>query len=155
MITRFLASLALTCAITAPAMAVELRDASNQQILDELAFRLRLGGGGGGGSGGGAQAFYSCDSQNYLRISVIGPSGAEDAEAIYIGSGQNCSVQSQQLNASRTRITRTEVAAICDSGTYLKRFSITPEGVLGALQQTYVGNMSNCLSQARSINTSN
>ena len=153
MFKRLLASLTLTLIVTAPALAVELRDATNQQILDELACRLRTGGGGGGG--GGSRAIYACDSSTYLQISVVGPTGTEVTDSVYIGNPTHCTSQAQQLNANRGRITSTVVAALCDSSTYLQRYSITPEGALGELQSRYIGNMANCLSQAESINSGN
>jgi len=152
MIKRLLASITLSFVVAAPALAVELRDATSQQILDELAYRLRTGGGGGGN---GARAIYSCDSSTYLQISVVSPTGSEVTDSVYIGNAAHCTTQSQQLNANRSRISSTVVAAVCDSSTYLQRYSITPEGALGELQSRYIGNMANCMAQAESINSGN
>lgn len=151
MLKRLLMTLAIAGSASA-ASAVDLRDATNQQILDELSYRLRAGGGGGGGSGG-ARAMYSCDSSSYLQISVVNSSGSETTESVYIGSSSNCNSQVQTLNANRARITDTVIAAVCDSSAYLKRFSITREGVMSELQARYIGSMTNCLSQAEVINS--
>lgn len=152
MLRRLFALTLATSALASSAYAVELRDATNQQLLDELAYRLRVGGGGGGNS---ARAMYSCDSSSYLQISVVNQSGTETNEQVYIGNGTTCNSQAQTLNTHRARITDTTIAAVCDSSTYLKRFSITRDGAMSELQSRYIGNMSNCLTQAETINTGN
>lgn len=145
--------LVLVFALTAScAFAVELQDATNQQILDELALRLRLGGGIGGDS---AAVTYLCDSSSYLKVSIVGPSGTETARQFYTGSSDYCSRQRTILNASRSRINRTTIVAVCDSSSYLKRFSITEQGVTHDLASNYVGNTEACFDQARTVNSAN
>jgi hypothetical protein len=133
-------------------LAVELRSASNQEILDELSYRLRTG---GGGSGGGSRAGYTCDSSSYLHLSVVSPTGSEAQESIYIGNAGQCSSQAQILNTNRSRVNSTTVVAICNSSAYLKRYSITTAGAIAELEQRYIGDMQNCLAQAQSLNSGN
>jgi hypothetical protein len=140
----------MTLGFASAIFAVELRDASSQQILDELAFRLRSG-----TPGGGARASYICDNSNYLKISVVSPTGSEATESVYIGNPTNCASQMQILNANRSRINGVTVASICDSSAYLKRFSITTAGALAELDSRYIGNITSCMNQAESLNTGN
>ena len=130
------------------AFAVDLRDATNQQILDELANRLRTG---GGGSGGGAVATYLCDTSGYFTFSIVGSTGTEKSTRIYIGDQNFCQRQSTFLASHRNRINNTTVIAICDSS-YMNRYSITPSGEVNALARQYFGDMNNCLNQAEANN---
>ena len=157
MTTRWIAGLVMALGLTAfvgTAKAVDLQSATNQQILDELSFRLRNGGGGGGG-GRTTTANYLCDSSTYLKMSIVGPTGSETTKQVYIGDSAACTSQVSVLNANRSRIDRTVVVAVCDSSTYLNRISVTVDGAVHDLNNTYIGDATQCLSQARIINTSN
>lgn len=156
MTIRLIAALAMTLGLTAfvgTAKAVDLQTASNQQILDELSFRLRNGGGGGGGRT--TTANYLCDSSTYLKMSIVGPTGTETTKQVYIGDSAACTSQVSILNGNRSRIDRTVVVAVCDSSTYLNRISVTVDGAVHDLNNTYIGDATQCLTQARTINTSN
>jgi hypothetical protein len=154
MLSKIIKGFLLFFGVASSVYAVDLRDATSQQILDELAFRLRSGGGGGGG-GGGSRAMYSCEGTNYLHISVVGPTGAEQRASVYVGSTLNCTSQASTLNSNRGRVNSTTIAAICDSSAYLKRFSITTDGTLSELEARYIGSMQSCMSQAEAINSGN
>lgn len=146
----FLVALAACLILAATASsAVELRDATNQQLVDELSYRLRVG---GGGSGNSSSISYLCDSSSYLKISIVGPSGTESSKQYYLGDSAYCSRQRAVLNTSRGRIERTTVIAICDSSYYLQRFSVTELGVVRDLSNNYIGDSEACFDQARSIN---
>lgn len=156
MTIRWIAALVMAMGLTVfvgTAKAVDLQAASNQQILDELSFRLRNGGGGGGGRT--TTANYLCDSSTYLKMSIVGPTGTETTKQVYIGDSAACTSQVSILNANRSRIDRTVVVAVCDSSTYLNRISVTVDGAVHDLNNTYIGDANQCLSQARTINTSN
>lgn len=130
------------------AFAVDLRDATNQQLLDELASRLH----GGGNAGGGAVASFLCDNNYYLSISVIGPNGSDFSDRHYLGSKEFCQQQMNYLSAHRTRITMTSIIAICDTS-HLNRYSVTPLGEVKTLARQYFSDKEECLRQAQVINS--
>lgn len=127
--------------------AVELRDASSEQILNELATRLQSGGGRNS-----ARASYFCTNSDYLKISVVGPTGAEVSESLFIGTEADCLNQTETLNAKRSQISSVTVIGVCNNSAYLKRFSITTAGALTELSSEFIGDMRQCLSQADVIN---
>lgn len=129
--------------ITSAVFAVDLTQATNAQLLDELSRRLT-----GGQSGTTAFANYLCDS-NYLKVSLVGEKTGETS--LYLGSQERCTQQTQILNRFKSKISSLTVIALCDSN-YLKRFKLLPSGEVKEIDSLYLGDYNKCFDQARPIN---
>jgi hypothetical protein len=135
--------------VTASASAVELRDASNQQILDELSFRL----GAGGGSGSDASTVrFACDIYGDLIIGLVNASGYETKKDVVIRNQPRCNDQASKLNLKPAAVTSVRLVGICDIYGDLNRFSLTTNGTINQLDSYTVRNYDNCLVQAAAMN---
>jgi hypothetical protein len=128
-----------------------LEQSTNSELLRELDRRLQ---GGSGGGSEGAIATFSCDGSTNLHISLVGSSGLEKAAQVYIGSTSRCEQLVGQLERTRSRILSTSLIGICDSATYLLRYSLTPAGGLTELSKRYIGSSSRCEEEAAKLNAS-
>jgi hypothetical protein len=128
------------------AHAVELGSASNDQLIDELRYRLNAG------SPGGSSAFadYSCSGQ-YLYISLTGPDGSTKQQNYYTSSEGACTQQIGTLNAKKSKINTTTIAALC-AGQYLYRIPLLPAGTFGNVTNQYMSSENACTEQAKLIN---
>ncbi len=126
-----------------------LENATHSELLRELERRLYNGGMGGSS----ATVSYQCDNSAYLMVSVLAPNGSEVAIREYIGMNSRCHAYAAELRQYRSRINSTTIIAICDTSAYLKRYSITPQGVLNELTKHYIGSQSRCEEEQRAINT--
>ncbi len=134
--------------VAAPAFAVDLRDATNRQILDELDRRLDAGGGTTT-----ALATFVCDAFGALKISLVNEAGSQADYALNLGSRQACANQATPLAQRRQRITRLTLVALCDPFGSMKKLTLRPDGVLGELDSVNFGNLAQCLEQAGPINS--
>ena len=134
----------LTFFVTASAFAVDLSNATNQQLLDEVSRRMT-----GMSPGGSAIASYICDSA-YLKISVIGEKTSGSA-SIYLGSLDKCLEQATPLNKYKSKVYALMIAAVCDSA-YLKRYGLYTSGELKEVDSVYMGSYDKCIIQAKQIN---
>jgi hypothetical protein len=130
-----------------------LQQASNAELLNELARRLYVGGGGGGGGIGiGARANYGCDLYGDLRLGLIGPAGEEAKAEVTIRNGQTCGRQRDVLTQFKSRIGQVALIGVCDLYGDLQRFSLTPDGRIQRLQEVIIRNIDTCLRQADAMN---
>ncbi len=127
--------------------AVDLTFATNQQILEELARRLNSG----PGPGGNAFASYICDSYGYMAISLVAPTKTSEIK-LYIGNDSQCNQQAAILSTNKSKIYSFAQAAVCDSYSYMKRYSLTQYGELKEISSTYMGDYQKCFDQAKIIN---
>lgn len=139
---------ATAAATSAPAFAVDLRDASNGQIFDELQRRID----GGTGGNDAAITTFLCDSYGTLKLSSVGNSGSQQDYSLYMGTQQACQSQATPLAARRQRITRLTLVALCDPYANMKKLSLKTDGSITELDSTYFGTVQACLDQAGPIN---
>lgn len=140
---------ALVLLTAGQAQAVDLRDATNRQILDELAHRLNTE---GGGNSGGASVWYSCDRYSDVRIAIVGSEGQEVTATVSVRSNDRCIEQIAMLSAAPSTINDVRVIGICDTYGDLNRFALTRGGAANRLSTISVRNYTRCLEQARDLN---
>lgn len=131
------------------AFATELESATNQQLLNELALRLRVG----DSTPSSAQMTFSC-AGNYnftLFMTSFNSNGDEASSNIYIG--RYCKDVAANLQTRFARITQARVLAICANNYNftLYRYSLVPQGTIKQLSSLYIGN--DCQAQADAINS--
>lgn len=134
------------------AYAVELKDASNQQILDELSFRLRAG---GGSSSTSFSISATCDN-SYLEINVYNNSFVNTGSIErYAGSNDDCKVKAKLYPfGANGRIQSGEKIAICDNS-YLQVYGVMTDGTLKAISNTYQGSSEACWQAVQSFISQN
>ena len=142
--------LSLVCLMfMTPAFAVELENATNRQILDELARRLQ-------GTTPPIQehnvAFYTCDTFARLNISVVTPRGQEYTAQMDGGSDSICSTTANILNAYKNKIANSTIVAICDSFNRVNRTQVMRNGSLRELPQISTRSPAECDRNSRQIN---
>lgn len=126
------------------ALAVELHEATNEQLLSELSRRLSQT------PPAPVEAFasYMCNPQYEMKIELVAESGSAVSESVYLGA--SCGSTAQKLTEKRSRITKTTVIAVCTPQYSLIKYSLTPAGALKKISDTYIG--SGCSQQADQIN---
>ena len=130
--------------VSASLLAIDLNQASNQQLLDEVARRMN-----GGTNVVPAIASYICDT-NYVRVKLTGESQTGEV-ALYLEGSNRCLEQTNVLNAYKSKITSFSIIALCDSN-YLRRYKMLVAGTISPLDSTYIGDYDQCLTQAKAIN---
>jgi hypothetical protein len=143
-----LATLALSAAPLASAQ--DIHDATNQQLLNELARRLQ-GGGGGWPSDEAGIASYYCDSYT-LTIRFLPARGSETSTSLNLSNSGECTKRVQQVG-NKTRITQRTIVAGCDSYT-LYRVLLDPRDGISSLPTQSLSNSSDCDREATRLNTS-
>jgi hypothetical protein len=152
MLKRSLICLALCFA--GSAHAVELRNATDQQILDELAQRLRSGGGGGGGHGDSFATNITCDNSdlevsiydsNFQRVGFV-----ED----YVGSASSCQdlLNIMPFTGVSGRLRAGQQFAFCDYAD-LEVYGVLQDGTLKKVSDLYQGSTSACWAAVRTFNS--
>jgi hypothetical protein len=145
LISIFLASMAYQ------ARAVELRDATNQQLLEELSYRLRTG----GPVQESAIASYTCDNFDRLNISVISSTGQEATAMWGMANTEVCANTASLLNSNKGEITRNTLIAGCNNFNRLQRYTVTTTGRLSKLPDVATRTAEECIAQSNDINTRN
>ena len=134
------------------AQAVELRNATNQQILDELAQRLRTG--GGGGQGESFATNITCDNAdlevsiydaNFQRVGFL-----ED----YVGSASSCQslIDIMPFDGVAGRLRAGQQFAFCDYAD-LEVYGVLQDGTLKKVSDLYQGSTSACWAAVRTFNS--
>jgi hypothetical protein len=141
----------LLASLTYQAHAVELRDASNQQLLQELSYRL----GSGGPTQESAIASYTCDNFDRLNISVISSSGQEATAMWGMANTDVCTNTASLLNSNKGNITRNTLIAGCNNFNRLQRYTVTTTGRLSKLPDVATRTAEECIAQSNDINTRN
>jgi len=126
--------------------AIDLQQATNEQILGELRYRLS----NGSSNSGSAIADYSCSGQ-YLFVTLTGTAGTNNQENVYISGNPSCKEQAKILNEKKSKINTVVVAAICNSN-YLYRKVLKPTGEFGNTTEQYMQSEADCIAQAKLIN---
>lgn len=130
------------------AFAVELESATDQQILNELAYRLRTG---GGSPSQAAQQTFTCAGPNNhtLYISHLSADAVETVKAIVIG--YSCSGVAQTLTSKFDSISKVRTMAVCGGANRhtLFKYVVTPT-VLKDPTQLVIGH--SCETEAAKIN---
>jgi hypothetical protein len=142
---RSLATLAtfFTLATALPAQAVELGEASNRQLLNEVARRLNANG------NEGAEAFMTglCSS-GYINLKLENSETAQTyTYNTYLGS--ECGAQLGKLRGKMGSFSGTQRLYLCSSG-YLESLTARPASGF-AKTSSYVG--SDCQTQADDLNS--
>ena len=131
-------------------LAVELTQATNQQILDELG--RRLGGGSGPGPFPAASASFICDSRSALVVTLAGRDTSSSVTVDTNGSN-NCLSQADLLVRHRSHISTTAIIGICDSNWSLNRISLNPSGMATKIGVTPMNGSSQCLAAESQMNS--
>lgn len=147
----FKQALILSAILLAPsAQAVELRNATNQQLIDELSHRLSSDGGGGGNQGFSttvvcdhADLEVSIYDVNFQRIAFL-----ED----YVGSTDRCRELLDVLNLKASnRVKAGQQLAFCDHAD-LEIYGVLPDGKLQKVSDVYKGSPDACWTAATAYN---
>jgi hypothetical protein len=134
------------------AHAVELRNATNQQILDELSARLRTG-----DSGGHSNSFatnISCDNGD-LEVSIYDANfqrvGFVDD---YVGSASNCQalLDIMPFDGVAGRLRAGQQFAFCDYAD-LEVYGVLTDGTIKRVSDLYQGSTSACWAAVRTFNS--
>lgn len=138
--------LSLFTAASASADSQCLRQASNQELLNEVS--IRMGSPGNPNPGNDLSITAYCDSGLNLHLNVTNLNSGQTQESTsYIGS--SCSSFQHAIQAKADRLSRGGQVAYCDSGLNLHTVTITRIGQI--LENTsYLG--SSCREQADIIN---
>lgn len=136
------------CLSALAASAVELSEATNRQLIQELSRRLNSG----GGEGGSAILTYLCDGSGYLKIESLNSSGASKSESIYLSERAKCEAQAALLRANKNKAYGLMLFALCDGSGYLHKYSANETGEIKKLSSTYLSSYEACLPQAKGIN---
>lgn len=131
-------------------LAVELTQASNQQILDELS--RRLGGGSAPIPTPTASAAFICDSNSDLVISLTGRDTSSSLSIPTSGSN-NCLSQTSVLTTHRSRIAVTSLIGVCDLNWDLHRISLNTSGLATEIGKTPMSGSTRCLDAASQMNS--
>lgn len=138
------------CFVSINAFAVELRDATNQQILDELSFRLR--------SGGQVEQLlttFTCDSDGDMVIRIIPTNGNPEKTVRIANSAQSCEAQIVDLERTFSSISRPTILSVCDLLGELRKFSVFPKGTITPAGVSKTSSFQVCLQQSKIFNQSN
>lgn len=147
MFKRVCSVLASVTAMTS-AFAVELETATDQQILNELAYRLRTG--GGTPSQPAQQTFTCAGSNGYtLYISHLGADATETVKAVVVG--YRCADVARAMTSKFNSISKLRTMAVCSgSNNYtLFKYVVSPT-VLKEPTQLVIGYT--CETEAGKIN---
>ncbi|MCB0364624.1 MAG: hypothetical protein H6624_08665 [Bdellovibrionaceae bacterium] len=128
----------------AEAPASCLQRASDQQLLDEVAYRM---GSGGGNTGPGAQVLATCDGSTYLHVTVTNlDTGTEDKKSWHTGSSSLCdaAIQLVQRKTGGTTIFQNLMIGFCDGSTYFHRILLKANGEIQDMGSQHMGSRSNC-----------
>ena len=136
--------------LAAPAYAVDLRDATNRQLLDELQSRLSNGGGGGGQNKFSVNVI--CDG-SYLEIAILNRDFVQTAKVEeYFGTNAKCKVAAPKLPFSANARVRAGLQfGICD-GSYLDTYGLLATGKLKEINSLYQGTHEKCLTAMAQFN---
>lgn len=142
------------------AAAVELSQATNDQILYELSTRL-----GTGNTSMSSQVTITCVGHfsEQLQIENIDSLGGSKTKVIPLNSMDGCHNQLKGFDPSYFRLYQTKLIAVCQARAnytvYLMKFPIFPNGQIGNVVEAEVkgssGVFDNCLRQAKKINELN
>jgi hypothetical protein len=142
----------LALCLAGSAQAVELRNATDQQILDELALRLRSPGGGGGSASFATN--IACEN-TYLKVSIYDSNFqrvgfVED----YIGSSSGCQdlLNIMPFTGASGRLRAGQQFAFCNNS-YLEVYGILPDGTLKTISDVYQGSSTACWAAVRTFNS--
>ncbi len=133
---------------TLGASAVDLEQASNRQLLQEVAKRLEPG-----AATSSVIVTYLCDSSGYLKMETLGPAGVSKSESKYLSSTQSCEEQAVLLRQNKARVNGLTLLAVCDSSGYLYKYSIDEKAEIKSLSSAYLSSYGACLPQAKAINS--
>ncbi len=128
--------------------AVELSQATNADLLNEVARRM----GGSPAVSEYSSASYLCDSNGNLQINLLSALGNEAQRRVNFYNMSQCQSQSAVLISNATKIFRIRQIAVCDSNGNMLRYSLSPQGTISDLAGLNLYNMSECLKQAELIN---
>ncbi|MBI1862196.1 MAG: hypothetical protein HYR96_14885 [Deltaproteobacteria bacterium] len=128
------------------ALGVDLKDATNSQLLGEVERRM------GGPATSSAFAIYTCDSSGTIQIELYNAEGATVKQEKYLGSESRCKVQAAPLTKFRSKLNTFMLAAICDSSGSIFKYPLKTDGTFGKITEQYLGNETRCLEQAKLIN---
>lgn len=143
--------LGLALLFTSTGFAVDLRQASDAELISELSARLR-GNNGGGGSIDYPVLHLSCSAGGTLTAEITGPASGPNTKTVQTGSYANCTSQMDGFPSGSFEVTRTLVIAFCTAGGTLEKATVLNHGVFGSSSTVQAGSYANCDSQAKSIN---
>lgn len=95
---------------------------------------------------------FVCDASTNLQIRVVGATGQEKTDQVFVGSSTRCSAAAEALGRTRREIRRTVTLGVCDASTDLQRFTVTANGDLRKLPSVFFGSSSACASNASVLN---
>lgn len=129
--------------LASSSFAVELEQATNQQLLNEVSRRM-------GTQVSEANVTYICSDYSMNVETTSAKTSVH--RSFNMGDVKQCQEQAKILVANRSHITRLTTAAIC-SDDNLNKLTLKPDGSM-TVSTVYVGNYDGCFSQARQINES-
>lgn len=133
------------------ANAVELENASNQQLLRELSFRLNHGGGGGGEETATIAAY--CVDGDDIVISVASATNNDEFTLDMLNSTE-CGEAIDMIRPKLGEFYGTRRFAFCASGDDLVQVTVRSSGGTIAHTSRDVLNRTECLAAAQAINGS-
>lgn len=128
------------------ASAVQLSEATNRQLLQELGRRLNVVG------SDSAALTYLCDGSGYLKIESLDSTGATKNESVYLSERAKCEAQATVLRKHKNRATSLMLFALCDGSGYLHKYTASETGEIKKVSSTYLSTYEACVPQANGIN---
>ena len=148
MIQNLISLLSLGLVVAAPlayanAPSSCLQRATDQQLLDEISYRM----GGGNNTGPGAQVVAYCDNSTYFHVTVTDlDSGQEDTKSWHVGSSSLCDKAAQvvQRKTAGSTIHNNLMVGFCDNSTYFHRILVKTNGEVQDMGSKHMGSRSKC-----------
>lgn len=130
------------------AFAIDLNQATNQQLLQEVGRRL-----GSPTPGAAALGTFLCDDWGELKADFIAADGTVGQMKLDTGdTTPHCQPQAKVLQRNRARIAAFTQFAVCDNWGELYRYSVNENAKVVSLGHTRLTNFQACVGQANIIN---